>query len=58
MSYGRILLIAALVFGGLYYYHSNELDRQRQEHINQLERERKPARPPNMSAKQNETASS
>jgi hypothetical protein len=40
MSYGRILLIAALVFGGLYYYHSNELDRQRQEHINQLERER------------------
>ena len=40
MSYGRILLVAALVFGGLYYYHTNELERQQKEHYNQLERER------------------
>jgi hypothetical protein len=29
-----------LVFGGLYYYHTNELERQQKEHYNQLERER------------------
>jgi len=39
MSYGRILLVAALVFGGLYYYHTNELERQQKEHYNQLERD-------------------
>jgi hypothetical protein len=39
MSYGQILLVAALVFSGLYYYHTNELERQQKEHYNQLERE-------------------
>ena len=40
MSYGRILPVAALVFGGLYYYHTNELERQEKAHYNQLERDR------------------
>lgn len=38
MTYGRILLIAALIFGALYYYHSNELawEQQAYEHQENL----------------------
>jgi hypothetical protein len=39
MSYARILLVAALVFGGLYYYRTNELERQQKAHDNQLMRD-------------------
>ena len=40
LTTGRILLIAALAFGGLYYYQTSATERQKQEYNNQLERDR------------------
>jgi hypothetical protein len=36
---GRILLIAVLAFGGLYYYETSETARQKESFYNQLERD-------------------
>lgn len=58
MSYGRILLVAALVFGGLYYYHTNELERQEKAHYNQLERDREAREAVSASTKRNGSAKS
>jgi hypothetical protein len=37
MTYGRILLIAALVLGAIYYYHSNEVEREKEAYFHQLD---------------------
>jgi hypothetical protein len=39
MQTGRILLIAALAFGGIYYYETSQTEQQKQEYYNQLERD-------------------
>ena len=39
MGTGRILLIAALAFGVIYYYETSQTERQKQEYHNQLERD-------------------
>jgi uncharacterized protein HemX len=37
MTYGRILLIAALVLGAIYYYHSHEVEREKEAYFHQLD---------------------